>query len=197
MSRDANKPIALVFSVVLALLAGCGTTGSMPSQQKQQATQVTGDLLTAVVANRDRQVLSLLSAGVAPDQPGASGETPLMLAAASGNRRIVRLLLAAGAKVNAVDKDGYSPVMHAAAQGHLSVVRALLAAGANVNVSQDGESLLMKVVGSGDLLTAEMLLAAGADVHYRGGQGVTALDIARTRGFQELEMLLRQAGAGR
>lgn len=197
MGRDAGKRVALVLVVALFGLAGCGSTGGGVRQPNSGPDAAEGELMAAVTDNRDREVLGLLSAGARPDQPDASGHTPLMAAAAAGNRRITRLLLAAGADVNAVDARGYTAVMHAAGEGHLSVVRALLAAGANVNVSQDGESLLMKVVGSGDLLTAEMLLAAGADVHYRGGQGVTALDLARTRGFQELEMLLRQAGAGR
>lgn len=152
-------------------------------------------LMVAVAEQQDRIVWYLLAEGANPDLAGAGGETALMIAAENGSRRLVQLLLSAGARVNATDAEGSTPVIRAAGNGHLSVVKVLLAAGANVNVSQDGRSLLMHIVDSGDMLTAEMLLAAGADVNYRSERGVTALDVARQNGNQDLEMLLIQAGA--
>ncbi|MDO6441526.1 MULTISPECIES: ankyrin repeat domain-containing protein [unclassified Marinobacter] len=159
---------------------------------------LTGDgtpLMAAVHARADRIAWYLLSKGAAPDLAETNKITPLMVASGQGDRRLVRLLLSAGARVNAMDVHGSTAVMRAAEQGQLSVVKVLLAAGANVNVSQGGESLLMKVVSTGDLLTAEMLLAAGADVNYRAKNGASALDLARARNHQDLEMLLVQAGA--
>ncbi|WP_166266676.1 ankyrin repeat domain-containing protein [Marinobacter caseinilyticus] len=153
-------------------------------------------LARAALSGYDRIAWYLLSQGAAPDLSGEQGLTPLMIAAREGHRRLAQLLLSAGADVNATSADGSTPVFLAVLSGNLSVVKVLLAAGANVNVSRDGRSLLMHTVDGGDLLTAEVLLAAGADVDFEDAQGLTALDLARARGNQDMEMLLIQAGAG-
>src|SRR5690554_7589482 len=98
MSRDAGGRFHFVVLMVLALLAGCSSTGEVSDNGATGA-----DLLAAVTANEDRAVLNMLSQGVDPDPRADSSKTPLMLAAAEGNRRIVRLLLAAGADVNSED----------------------------------------------------------------------------------------------
>lgn len=62
MGRDASGYFHLVFSLVLALLAGCSTTGQAPVAEKSSAGP--DDLMAAVRANEDRVVLELLSRGV-------------------------------------------------------------------------------------------------------------------------------------
>jgi hypothetical protein len=77
-------------------------------------------------------VQQLLAAGADIEATGASGATPLLVAAATGQKQVVKLLLAAGANPDAEAEDGITAVAAAAAKGHLEVPKLLLAAGANI-----------------------------------------------------------------
>lgn len=61
----------------------------------------------------------------------ASGQTPLLQAAASGQIGAVRLLLAAGADPNVATREGCTPLHKAVENGHDEIVRLLIDAGAS------------------------------------------------------------------
>ncbi|MFE8070021.1 ankyrin repeat domain-containing protein [Marinobacteraceae bacterium S3BR75-40.1] len=152
-------------------------------------------LLAAVRQGNERAALALLRYGANPDLGDDQGTTPLMVAAKNGNATLARYLLAGQASVNQANAEGDTPVSLAARAGNLALVKLLLNAGGNVNIEQAGRSLLMQVVGNNDLLMAQVLIDAGADVHYVSPNGKTALDVARSQGNRDLEMLLIQSGA--
>ena len=125
-------------------------------------------------------VEAILAAGgnihVNSPQYGASGPTPLYLAASNQNPRgaeIVSVLLEAGADANGMDMNGedtgYAPLYAAAMMQNVAAVELLIAAGADVNItgSSDYQSLLADVLGRGRydcgyLPVADALRAAGA-----------------------------------
>ncbi|MCA9914463.1 MAG: ankyrin repeat domain-containing protein [Hahellaceae bacterium] len=130
-----------------------------------------------------------------PSMTPADQAQYLMQAAGQGDKNIVQQLISNGADVNFLDASGNSPLSEAALQGKLTIVKMLIKAGSDVNITPKGESLLMHIVRNNDLLTAQVLIAAGADVNFHTAEGVSALSIAKEKGYGELEMLLIQSGA--
>lgn len=112
-------------------------------------------------------VRKLLADSVPVDIRNESGGTALMNAASGGQVKIVKLLLEYGADVNAIHLEkGYTPLIWCVAALH-------------------SEKVYLTVV--------KALLAAGADPTIAGRDGRTALDLARTRGSDELVRVLEVA----
>lgn len=119
----------------------------------------------------------------------------LMLASNRAMNNVVNALLTRDVEVNYRDDAGYSALALAAMKGHLTTVKLLIAADANVNVTPDNRSLLMHIVEDENMLISQLLIQAGADVNYRDDDGISALQIARQKGFFDLDLMLVQAGA--
>jgi len=112
-----------------------------------------------------------------PDEPNASGETPLMMAALKGQLDVARRLIAQGAAVN---KTGWTPLHYAASSGHMPMLELLLEHHADLNApSPNGTTPLMMAAGYGSPEAVQRLLKAGADAQLRNQKGMTALDFAR------------------
>ena len=96
-----------------------------------------------------------------PDEPNASGETPLMMAALKGQLDVARRLIAQGAAVN---KTGWTPLHYAASSGHMPMLELLLEHHADLNApSPNGTTPLMMAAGYGSPEAVQRLLKAGAD----------------------------------
>ena len=95
-------------------------------------------------------------------------------------------------------RDFEPPLMWAAEKGHPEVVKLLVDNGADVNArtKKIGTALTL-ALDNGHLEVAKLLIAKGADVNpsmhllYRK----IPLTIARTKGYKEIEELLRAHGA--
>lgn len=103
------------------------------------------------------------------------GNSPLLLAAASGSAAAVEILLSRGADANQANSLGITPLIASATEP--AKVKLLLAKGADVKAkSQVGQHAL--VVAAGSPMASEsvrMLIAAGAPVNEPGARGTTPL----------------------
>jgi len=117
------------------------------------------------------------------DQPNASGETPVMMAALRGQAEWVTRLLDRGAAVN---REGWTPLHYAASGPEPKVISLLLERGARVDaLSSNGTTPLMMAAGYGALDGAEVLRRRGADASLRNVRGLSAADFARRAGRLE------------
>jgi ankyrin repeat protein len=125
------------------------------------------------------------------------GATPLMGAAEYGYLNIIRTLIAKGADVNAKDKKNRTALMMASANGHTSTVQAILLAGADVNVkdTQFGATALMGASANGHVAIVEALLEKGANLNEKSNSGMTALEIAKSKGESSIVQLLEKANS--
>ncbi len=100
-------------------------------------------------------------------------------------------LLRAGAKVDARDSIGQTPLMVACKAGNADLAAQLIAACAHVNARDNaGVTPLVEAVNAGNLEAVSHLLKHGADRAARTQTGETAVEYARTNGWEEIVRLL-------
>jgi ankyrin repeat protein len=114
----------------------------------------------------------------------------------------LKALLAAGAIVDAGDQLRAGTALIAAAHlGNADIVRELIRAGAPIDhVNNLGWTALIEAVILGDggprhVETVRVLVDAGADPGIPDRNGMTPLQHAETRGYEEIATILRRAGA--
>lgn len=116
------KKIFGYFSILLmlALLAGCATTGNTP--------------LMSAASNGDiNAVKRLLNEGADVNAKDSDNWTALTKAARDGHTEIVKFLIEKGADVHAKAYKGYSALMVAALDGNTEIVKLLIEKGADID----------------------------------------------------------------
>jgi ankyrin repeat protein len=138
----------------------------------------------------------LLAALLAAQAPPAPGPTADLLGAAKlGDLARARELTAGGAAVDAADWRGYTPLMWASTAGHLELVQFLIERGAKAGPpARDGTTALMLAAGNGSAAIVKLLLSRGANP-VAARAGLTARQLAATRGYPEIASLLDSAEA--
>ena len=128
-------------------------------------------------------------------------DSPFLLAGARGDVEILKILIPRGPDYSRVNRYGGSALIPAAERGHVEAVRLLVETGSPVNhINRLGWTALLEAVILGDGGKAhqqilDILIAGGADVNIPDGNGMSALEHARQRGFLEMEQILLKSGA--
>ena len=144
----------------------------------------------------------LLDSGADVEARNASGDTPLLRAAAYGQTEIFQLLVEKGAKMNVRDKHGMTPLIAAACacavatmNGTYNILKILLQNGVDVNAKDhDGRTALMLAASSPDgVSSVRLLLSHGADPVLKDKDGATALDYADKAPCPDKAAVLRSA----
>lgn len=158
------------------------------------------DLFDACVAGQTERVLSEIRANPAPlESQSTDGWTPLHLAAFFGHPDLAEALIKEGASVDSISSNAMknTPLHAAAAGGQVRVVEVLLRNGANPNATQEGGAwtALHSAAQAGNREMVEVLIANGAHVNSKASNGQGPLDLALSRGHQDVAELLEQLGA--
>jgi hypothetical protein len=143
--------------------------------------------------------LFMVMAGLTVAQVATTGQTrpnlDLLNAAKLAELARARELVGRGAAVNTADWRGYTPLMWASASGHVETARYFLENGARVEGrAKDGTTALMVASANGSLDMVRLLLSRGANVSASRA-GMTARQLAASRGHAEVAALLEQAEA--
>jgi ankyrin repeat protein len=188
-------------------LRGAGsTTGSsrftesgepLPRPPSDPQEQVSDALYVACRNGRLEVSKWLLDHGADPNWRGYCGANCLAWAEYSDNRELCNLLLAQGADPHMRDYSFKAEPKEFALMilaswgfpGHLLRER-LEREPAMVNARGDFGTLLNAAVWNGQLETSKILLEMGADRESRNASGLTPLEVAKERGFTEVEELL-------
>lgn len=157
----------------------------------------------------------------AKDEGGCS---PLHYAAIGGHKEVAEYLIENNASINSSDNEEYTPLHGAAIRGHREIIDLLTSKGVDMNAkSIHGESVLdcalgymgnecadyLKSLGcesnanesifiaaqTGNLYAIKQHLESGVDVNTKNRFGVSALELATSRGYRQIVELLISEGA--
>ena len=140
---------------------------------------------------------ALIDAGADVDLQDAERNNPLLVCGQTGNVAMLREVLRADPDLRRTNRFGGTALIPASDRGHVDMVRALLQTEIDVDhVNNLGWTALLEAVILGDGGPAhqqivDMLVDADADVDLADRDGVTALEHARERGYDEIARTLQ------
>jgi ankyrin repeat protein len=158
-------------------------------------------LLLATHGNRIKAAKALIEAGADVNAKDTINDSPYLYAGARGHLEILRMTLAHGADLKSTNRYGGTALIPAAERGHVETVRTLIAAGVDVDhVNNLGWTALIEAIvlsdgGERHQQIVQALVDAKANVNLADRDGVTPLQLARDRGYKEIEQILVKAGA--
>jgi ankyrin repeat protein len=141
----------------------------------------------------------LIAAGADVDLQDSDRNNPLLVTGETGSVAMLREVLKGSPNLGATNRYGGVAVIPASDRGHVDYVREILDTGIDVDHVNDlGWTALLETVllGDGDADHVEilgLLLDAGADRSIADRDGVTALEHARSRCYDEMVRLLEAA----
>lgn len=150
-------------------------------------------LMRAVRQNDIVQVKALIAQGVDVSELDSNQDAPLVIAAYEGHTEIVELLLQAGADITAVDPGMKATALHAAAYaGRTEAARLLIQYKIDINKQgpYNGYTALHDAVWQNNIGVVRLLMEAGADPTIPASDGLTPLELARSKKRAELVRLL-------
>ena len=152
-------------------------------------------LFAGCVINDEAVIKVLLERGANPNDLSLDGKAPLWAAIVNTNFNMVRLLVDKGAKLDCLNPESeFTPLGTAAQHGAVDIMDFLLNNGAGVN--EGGHTPLLWSVWSGNVEAVKLLLNHKPNLEIRNATDhITAMDLARKKGFEEIVALLRNAGA--
>jgi len=123
-----------------------------------------------------------------------NGETVLHAAAMIESTVLTTELIQAGAEVNAANQDGETALQWAALTGTFLAVKALADAGADLNIqdARQGNTPLHAAVAHDDIVLIHYLLSRNVRTDIRNNQGLTALELAQSRGRNSAKLFEAQ-----
>ncbi len=158
-------------------------------------------LMAAAREDRLDVARRLIEAGADVNAQDDTGQNPYLIVTAEGYLEFLQLLLRNGADPGVTDDEGGTGLIHAADGGHVEIVRVLLDTGVDVNqVNTYSWTALLEAIILGDggpryTEIVRLLVEADADVNIADSEGVTPLEHARQRDYEEIATILREAGA--
>ncbi|KAI1411626.1 ankyrin repeat-containing domain protein [Hypoxylon sp. FL1857] len=157
-----------------------------------------GVMEMAVVANQLESIKLLLKAGVSVEDRNGGVFSPLTTAIREDRKEIVHFLLEeAGADVNAPGE--HLPIVKALRRLHgadTEIVELLLKHGADPNKIYRGHNAYIQAIENGDPNILRVLIdRAGVDFNAKDDSGMTIIEIAAHRGWEEGRQILLAAKA--
>ncbi|MGC5325199.1 ankyrin repeat domain-containing protein [Brevibacillus sp. SYSU BS000544] len=168
------------------------------ARNKQKRTAI----LIAAMNEQYEAVEYLISAGADIDLQDQTCFNPFLWGCINGKLELVKIMIKANANVELLSRFGGVGLTPASEKGHVEVVRELLTT-TDINVNHTNfvgwtpliEAIILNDGGERQQTIIKLLIEHGANVHMTDEYGVTPLELARRKGYTEIEQILLQAGA--
>jgi uncharacterized protein len=159
-------------------------------------------VMAATHGNQVDTVRALIQAGADINIRDNRMDNPFLYAGAEGRLDILKLTIDAGADTKLTNRFGGTALIPAAERGHVEIVKELLTR-TNVNVNHVNnlgwtallEAIVLSNGGEKHQQIVQLLVDHGADITIPDKDGVTPLEHARQRGYEQIIKILQQAGA--
>ena len=154
-------------------------------------------LLLATMKKQKEMAALLVKYGADVNQQAENLDSPFLYAGATGQTELLKLFLSNGARFDVFNRYNGSALIPACERGHVKTVQ-LLATTKNYpidHVNRLGWTALMEAVILGDgsenyQKIVKILKEAGAKMDIPDHDGITPLQHSRSRGFEEIVILL-------
>ncbi|WP_216699859.1 ankyrin repeat domain-containing protein [Arthrobacter sp. H5] len=197
VSPSSTSPLAVESAPGVSLSSRPATPTSLAPGELIALNQ---NLIGAAWDNDVAQARQLIAAGADVNYEDETEQSAFLIAASEGYLELLDLTLRNGADVHARDSYNGTALIRAAERGHADVVRRLLETDVNVDhVNNPGWTALHEAIILGDgspryVETVQLLVDGGADVRLPSQRdGLTPLQHATSRGFQDIAAILRNA----
>jgi len=167
-------------------------------RNKQKRTAV----LIAAMNDHLEAVSFLVEAGANVDLQDETCFNPFLFGCINGKLDLVKMMVKANTNIELLTRFGGVGITPASEKGHVEVVRELLTT-TDINVNHTNicgwtpliEAIILNDGGEKQQTIIKLLIEHGANVHMVDKYGVTPLELARKKGFVEIEQILLAAGA--
>lgn len=143
----------------------------------------------------------LIAAGADVNVQDNTKQSAYLIPTADGGLEFLKLTLANGADVHSLDSYNGTGLIRAADRGHVEIVRELVKTDIRIDhINNLGWTALLEAIilgngGKNHTQVVQLLVDAGANVNLADRNGVTPLQHARQRQFQDIIAILENAGA--
>lgn len=159
-------------------------------------------ILIAAMNDQLEAVAYLISAGADIDLQDETCFNPFLYGCINGKLELVKMMIRANPNLELLTRFGGVGLTPACEKGHVDVVRELLTT-TDINVNHTNylgwtpliEAITLNDGGSKQQEIIKMLIEHGANIQMTDEYGVTPLELARRKGYTEIEQILLQAGA--
>ena len=138
----------------------------------------------------------LIEAGADVNVQDNTQQSAYLISTSDGYLELLQLTLANGADVHSLDSFNGTGLIRAADRGHIEIIEELLKTDIAIDhVNRLDWTALLEAIILGDggprhTEVVRLLVEAGADVNLADGKGVTPLEHARRRGYEEMMTIL-------
>lgn len=157
-------------------------------------------LIAAAYGNHVETARILIEAGADVNRQDRTQQSAYLITTSDGYLELLEMTLAAGADVHSLDSYKGTGLIRAADRGHVEIIETLLKTDINVDhVNRLGWTALLEAIILGDggprhIEVVRLLVDAGADIQLADGNGITPLEHARSRGYEDIIAILESAG---
>jgi len=153
-------------------------------------------LIAAAYQNHIEVAQVLISAGADVNVQDNTQQSAYLISTSDGFLELLQLTLANGADVHSLDSYNGTGLIRAADRGHVAIIEELLKTAIDIDhVNRLNWTALLEAIilgdgGSRHTEVVRLLVDAGVDISLPDGNGVTALEHARQRGYDEIATIL-------
>ena len=153
-------------------------------------------LIAAAYQNHVDVAELLIDAGADVNVQDSTQQSAYLISTSDGFLELLQLTLANGADVRSLDSYNGTGLIRAADRGHVEIIAELLKTDIDVDhINRLNWTALLEAIILGDggarhTEVVRLLVEAGADVTLADGNGVTPLEHARQRGYEEMVTIL-------
>ncbi|KZE52191.1 hypothetical protein AV540_09950 [Brevibacillus parabrevis] len=159
-------------------------------------------ILTAAMHDHLDAVSFLIEAGADIDLQDETCFNPFLYACIHNKLELVQMMVKAGTNLELLTRFGGVGLTPACEKGHVDIVRELLTT-SDINVNHTNfvgwtpliEAIILGDGGEKQQTIVKLLIEHGVNVHMVDKYGVTPLELARRKGYAEIEQILLAAGA--